>query len=139
MRITQLAVFIEDKTGRVAHVARELAQAGINILGFDLADTAEGFGVLRLITNDPERALDALQGHGYSVSSGEVICAKVPTDTGGLAGTLEWLAEHEIGLDYLYVILHSFVILGVHDISAAIEDLRQRGIELVSNASLRSM
>ncbi len=139
MRITQLAVFIEDKPGRVAHVARELAAAGVNILGFDLADTAEGYGVLRLITNDPNRALDALSSHNYSVTTMDVLCAKVPTETGGLARTLEWLAEHKIGLDCLYVILNSFVILGVRDIDAAIEELTQRGVELVSNDDLRSI
>jgi hypothetical protein len=53
MRITQLAVFVEDKPGRVAHVAQALAAENINILGFDLADTAEGYGVLRLIVNAP--------------------------------------------------------------------------------------
>jgi hypothetical protein len=139
MRITQIAVFLEDKPGRVAHVARELASAGVNILGFDLADTAEGYGVLRLITNEPERALEVLASHHYSVSTVEVICAKVPTETGGLATTLEWLAEHEIGLEYLYVILNSFVILGVRDLDAAIAGLEARGIELVSNDDLRSV
>jgi hypothetical protein len=139
MRITQLAVFIEDKPGRIAHVAGELAAANINILGFDLADTAEGYGVLRLITNAPERALETLSGHSYSVTTMKVICAKVPTQTGGLARTLSWLAERHIGIEYLYVILNSWVILGVHDVEAAIEALGKLGVELVSNDDLRSL
>lgn len=138
MRITQLAVFVEDKPGRVAHVARELAAEKINILGFDLADTAEGYGVLRLILNEPERALDVLKAHNYSVTATDVVCAKVPTETGGLARTLGWLAEHHVGIDYLYVILNSCVILGVRgDIDEAIDDLEELGVELVSNDDLR--
>jgi hypothetical protein len=139
MRITQLAVFIEDKPGRVAHVAAELAAANVNILGFDLADTAEGYGVLRLITNDPDRALETLSNHNYSVTTMMVICAKVPTETGGLARTLGWLAEHQVGIEYLYVILNSWVILGVRDVDAAIQDLMKRGVELVTNDDLRSL
>jgi len=139
MRITQLAVFVEDKPGRVAHVAGELAAANINILGFDLADTAEGYGVLRLITNEPERALETLSRHNYSVTTMNVICAKVPTQTGGLARTLGWLAERHIGIEYLYVILNSAVILGVRDVEAAIEALTKLGVELVSNDDLRSL
>jgi len=139
MRITQLAVFVEDKPGRIAHVAAELAAAGINILGFDLADTAEGYGVLRLITNEPERALETLSEHKYSVTTMNVICARVPTETGGLARTLGWLAEHHIGVEYLYVILNSSVILGVRDVDEAIGELTKLGIELVSNDDLRSM
>ena len=138
MRITQLAVFVEDKPGRIAHVARELAAEKINILGFDLADTAEGYGVLRLILNTPERGLEVLQRHNYSVSTMEVVCARVPTETGGLARTLGWLAEHHVGIDYLYVILNSCVILGVRGaIDEAISDLGELGVELVSNDDLR--
>jgi len=139
MRITQLAVFVEDKPGRVAHVAGELAAANINLLGFDLADTAEGYGVLRLITNDPDRAVKTLAAHNYSVTTMDVLCAKVPTKTGGLARTLAWLAEHHVGIEYLYVILNSYVILGVRDFDAAIEGLTQLGVELVSNNDLRGL
>ena len=96
------------------------------------------FVVLRLILNAPERGLDVLQRHNYSVTTTEVVCAKVPTETGGLARTLGWLAEHHVGIDYLYVILNSCVILGVRGaIDEAISDLGELGVELVSNDDLR--
>jgi hypothetical protein len=79
-----------------------------------------------------------LERHHYSVSTVDVVCAKVPTETGGLARTLGWLAEHHVGIEYLYVILNSYVILGVRDdVDEAIRDLQELGVELVANDDLR--
>ena len=54
MFIKQLSVFMENKAGRMAEISRILASGGVNIRALSVADTT-GFGILRLIVDDPER------------------------------------------------------------------------------------
>ena len=41
MSVTQLAVFIENTPGRLREVSRILGDAGVNIRGYSIADTAD--------------------------------------------------------------------------------------------------
>ena len=59
MRAEQISVFLENKAGRLAEVAAILAEADVNIRALALADTSD-FGVLRLIVNDNQKAIQVL-------------------------------------------------------------------------------
>ena len=63
MRVKQISVFLENKAGRLSEVTAILAEAGINIRALSVADTSD-FGVLRLIVNDNQKALEALKNNG---------------------------------------------------------------------------
>lgn len=54
MFIKQLSVFMENKAGRMAEISRILASGGVNIRALSVADTT-GFGILRLIVDDPAK------------------------------------------------------------------------------------
>ena len=58
VKVTQLTVFLENRSGRLAEVADLLGAAGINIRGFSTTEAAE-YGIVRLIVTDPERRPDA--------------------------------------------------------------------------------
>ena len=60
MKIKQISIFLENKSGRLARVTRVLGENGINIRALSIADTTD-FGILRLIVNDPDRAYSALK------------------------------------------------------------------------------
>ncbi len=59
MRVEQIAVFLENKSGRLAEITAILADNDINIRALSVADTAD-FGILRLIVNDVEKAKNIL-------------------------------------------------------------------------------
>ena len=63
MKLKQISVFMENRRGRLAEVARTLGNASINIRALSLADTSD-FGILRLIVNEPEQALKILKDNG---------------------------------------------------------------------------
>ena len=52
MTTLQLSVFLENKTGRLNDVAKVLAEAGINMTAFSVADNSD-FGILRVLVSDP--------------------------------------------------------------------------------------
>ena len=57
MTIKQVSVFLENKAGRINNVTKVLADNGINMHAFSMAETTE-FGILRLIVSDVEKAVE---------------------------------------------------------------------------------
>ncbi len=92
MKVSQLSVFIENKSGRLADVTRTLADNSINIRALSIADTID-YGLLRMIVNDPAAAKSALTKAGFTVALTEVLAIEVPDRPGGLAGIIDILAE----------------------------------------------
>ena len=68
----QLSIFLENRTGRINEVARILADNGINMQAFSMAETAD-FGLLRLIVPDVDKAVDVLRAADIAVMSKELI------------------------------------------------------------------
>jgi hypothetical protein len=101
MPIQQISVFLENKCGRLASVARALGDHDINMLAFSVADTTD-FGVLRLIVNRPLDACKVLQDDGFTVSTTEVLAVRIPDRPGGLAETLELMYDTGVNIEYMY-------------------------------------
>jgi hypothetical protein len=101
MKVEQISIFIENKSGRLAEIARILGESGINIRALSLADTSD-FGILRLIVNDVAKAAMVLKEAGFTVSKTEVIAVEVPDRPGGLAAILQALDREAINVEYMY-------------------------------------
>ena len=65
MRVEQIAVFLENKSGRLAEITRILAENDINIRALSVADTAD-FGILRLIVDKVDLAKEVLRAGGFT-------------------------------------------------------------------------
>src|SRR5512136_831771 len=101
MKLNQLSVFLENKPGALSAPCRLLAQAGINIQTFSLADTQQ-FGILRLMVHDWAQAKALLEKQGYVVKVTEVVALEVPDRPGGLADLLELVERAGINVEYMY-------------------------------------
>jgi hypothetical protein len=101
MIIRQLSIFLENRTGRINEVARILADNGINMQAFSMAETAD-FGLLRLIVPDVERAVEVLRQADIAVMLTDVLCVNIPNVPGALSGILEKLASNGIFIEYMY-------------------------------------
>jgi hypothetical protein len=136
----QISVFLENKSGRLAHVTRVLGDAGINIRALSIADTSD-FGILRLIVNDPVKAHKILKEAGFTVSETEVIAVRMPDAPGGLAAVLDQMSEENLNIEYLYAFLgmsgnDALVIFKVEDIKKAKVAFRNKGIKFVDEQEL---
>ncbi len=101
MPVKQITVFLENKCGRLADVAKVIGDEGINIRAFSVADTTD-FGVLRLIVNDPDRTYEVLRREQFTVGVTEVIAVQIPDYPGGLAEVLALMQDAGINIEYLY-------------------------------------
>jgi hypothetical protein len=137
MKVTQLTVFLENRSGRLAEICDLLGNAGINIRGFSTTEAAE-YGIVRLIVPDPERARGILHDAGFTTHFSQVICVKVADVPGGLARVLDELAAQEVSIDYMYSITFDYVCFAVRDVDRAVELLAGK-IELLSDELVKAL
>ena len=101
MIIKQLSIFLENRTGRINEVAKILADNGINMQAFSMAETAD-FGLLRLIVPEADKAEQVLREANFAVKLTDVVCINVPNVPGALSRILETLASNDIFIEYMY-------------------------------------
>ncbi len=99
--IKQIAVFLENREGRVSACCKVLKEAGVNLRSMSIADTKE-FGILRLITDDNASAMSALKSAGFLASEVELVALEVPDTSGALAEMLIELYEGGVNIEYMY-------------------------------------
>ena len=99
--IKQVAVFLENQEGRASDCCKVLKEAGVNMHSLSIADTKE-FGILRLITDDNEKALAALKQKGFLSTIVELVAVEVPDKAGALADLLISLYEGGVNIEYMY-------------------------------------
>ena len=133
MAIKQLTVFVENRRGKLAEVTGLLAEHGVNMNALSIADTQE-FGILRLIVDDPEKALGALKEGGFIVQITDVVGLKLADRPGELSKALGVLDAGGINLEYLYAFLshadeNAYIALRVEDNAEAEKVLRDAGFE----------
>jgi hypothetical protein len=137
VKVTQLTVFLENRSGRLAEIADILGQENINIRGFSTTEAAE-YGIVRLIVDEPERARTLLHEAGFTTHFSYVICVKVEDVPGGLAKVLDELADAGVSIDYLYSISFWNICFAVRDVDRAIELLKDK-VTLLADEEVRSL
>ena len=136
MAVKQISVFVENTSGRLAEVTRLLASAGVNLRAITIADTAD-FGILRLIADDSNRALEAFRKAGFTAKVSDVIGVEVPDKPGGLASVMEIFHHEGVNIEYLYASLEhvkdkAVVIFKVGDVAHGLKICQQHNLALIS-------
>lgn len=143
MKVRQISVFMENRAGRLAEIARLLGEAKINIRALSLADTSD-FGILRLIVNDVQKALKVLKDSGHTVSLTDVVAVEVPDHPGGLASVLEPLCQADVNVEYMYAFVEkatdkAVVIFRFEDADAALKVLEKANISVLKADTVYSL
>ena len=99
--IDQITVFLENSEGRLAALCRTLADAYISMSALTIADTTD-YGVVRIICDKPEKAIEVLNGADYRAVATKVSAIQVPNRPGGLAELLETLDSIKLNIEYGY-------------------------------------
>lgn len=143
MRVEQIAVFLENKSGRLAEITAILAEHNINIRALSVADTAD-FGILRLIVDQVAEAEKALRANGFTVGKTNVIAVEVPDRTGGLATVLKCIEKEKLNVEYMYAFVNktgenAVLIFRFDDIDRAIESLQKDGFTILQSKQIYSL
>lgn len=140
--IKQISVFLENKSGRLIRVAQVLGNAKINIRGLSIADTSD-FGILRMIVDQPDKAIKELKDNGIMATVTEVIAMEVPDTPGGLAAVLGYMEEANINIEYLYSFIekptsNAIIMMRVERIEDALEVLEKNKVPIVGGERIYS-
>jgi hypothetical protein len=143
MKVEQISIFIENKSGRLAEITRILGEAGINIRALSLADTSD-FGILRLIVNDCAKANTVLKENGFTVSKTEVVAVEVPDRPGGLSAILQTLDHDSINVEYMYAFVercggNAVIIFRFDETDKAIAALTAQNFNMLEGSCLYNM
>ena len=132
--IKQIAVFLENKAGKASGCCKILKDVDINLLALSSADTQD-FGIMRLITENNEKALVALKDAGYIASEVELVAVEVPDKAGALSDLLIALGDGGVSVEYMYsyagVDGHAKVAIKTADPAKAIAALNKVGATLI--------
>ena len=101
MAVNQIAVFIENKKGRLHRFAKTLSDGNVNIEHMVIAESTD-YGIVRAITNNNEKAVELLKANGYTVSSMDILGVEVSNNPGEFTKTLKILADNDINIEYMY-------------------------------------
>ena len=143
MQVRQISVFMENRAGRLREITGILAKAKINLRAMTLADTSD-FGILRLIVDNPNKAVEILRKEGFTLRENTVIACVIADKPGGLADILNVLADKNISVEYMYGFLgkhehEAVMIIRVEQTETAIETLLESGAKLLKGEQIYSM
>ncbi|MEW6306415.1 MAG: ACT domain-containing protein [Verrucomicrobiota bacterium] len=97
----QLAIFLDNRPGMLARVCDALGEAKINIFAITTSDTVD-HSVIRMVVNEPDRALRMFEEHGTLVVEDDVLMIDGDNKPGSLARISHKLAEAGINIEYCY-------------------------------------
>ena len=138
MAIVQVSVTMENNPGVLSAISEMMGEAGANLLALMVA-TATGEGLLRFVTDDTEKAVQALESNGYKPETREVLACQTPHHPGGLNAILKPLKEADINVDHVYPCIgtsaggQTVLILGVSSPAKARQILKRNWIIMVDD------
>ena len=104
MTISQLSIFIENRTGTLLKVLDLMKQSKIQMIACTIAETAE-YGIFRIICSEPQRACAELKQAGLAVAISDVFALELDNQPGGAANVVRFLGDAGVDITYMYAFL----------------------------------
>ena len=143
MYIKQLSVFLENQEGRLEQVLDVLRENEVSIISLNLADTSE-YGLLRMITSDPQAGQAALKEHGFAAMLSDVLAVKLSHQIGSLQEILRHVCQAGLNVEYMYALSNkkeeeASIICKISNGEEAAALLKSKDVELYSQEDILRM
>ncbi|MBR5866415.1 MAG: amino acid-binding protein [Spirochaetaceae bacterium] len=136
MKIKQISIFLENTTGRIADVTKILKDNEVNLRAIMIADTAD-FGILRIITDDSEKALKVLKDANFTTRTTDVLAVSISDKVGALYDVMSLFQNNGINIEYLYASLEktdsAIIIFKVEDADKGLVVIEENGLSSVGS------
>lgn len=135
-----LSIFMENKPGRIDKITEILAKNNINIRGISVASGGE-FGIVRVLVNDPDLAMDKLKENRITVSKRKIIASYIDDKEGSLHKFISILSQNDINIEDCYGIVienkcKSIIIVEVEKYPEAEKVLIDNGIKVLTDKEI---
>ena len=144
MTIEQISIFIENRKNALAEFTNVLATHNINIRAMSLADTSD-FGIARIIVDNVEQVMGALERSHYIVKVTPVIAIEIPDEAGGLDKLLDKFTDESVNIEYMYAFPggkntdRACMIFRVADTKAAEARLTGAGVKVLTQEEISNI
>lgn len=140
MFIKQISIFAENRNGAIMEITAALRDVNVNIRALSIADTTD-FGIVRLIVDKPDDALEALRAKNMTVAETDVIAISIGDEPGSFHQALEALYDGAIMIEYSYAFVApvgggATVILRCREQEQAVELLKKKGLRLLVQSDI---
>lgn len=132
MFVKQLSVFLENRTQSLNEALKILDDNKIDVSALSLADAAD-YGMLRMLLSDPEKGKELLKAAGFSAMVTDIICLKISHEPGALCQALNYFANEDIGIEYVYAFAdgnQAFAVIKFSDPKKALTIIQNNNLEL---------
>ena len=140
MLIKQISIFIPNKKGSLSQLTDILIAHNIDIRAIAVFDTAE-FGILRIVVDDPDRAVELLNQEGIVAKVSRVIAVEPEDKPGSLNNIFAILRDADINIEYIYSFIMRknempYVVLKVDQQEKAVDELIANGINVINREEI---
>ena len=137
MAVLQISIQLDNVPGALTKMIDILDKEGISMKAISAASTEE-VSTLRLVVNDPEKAVTVLKSFNFKYAIYPVIAVEVPCHPGGMNAVVKPLSDGNVNIHYIYTTTErlgkeTILILGVDKIDEATAILKQHWINFVGD------
>jgi len=137
MAVKQISVQLDNIPGSLARLVDILDKEGISTKAIAAASIAED-STVRLVVNDPEKAVTVLESFNFKYDVSPVIAVEVPGHPGGMNAIVKPLSKGDVNIHYIYTTIErlgkeTILILGVDKIDEATRILKEHWIHFVGD------
>jgi hypothetical protein len=137
MAVKQISVQLDNVPGSLARLVDILDKEGISTKAIAAASIEED-STVRLVVNDPEKAVTVLKSFNFKHDVSPVIAVEVPGHPGGMNAIVKPLSKGDVNIHYIYTTIErlgkeTILILGVDKIDEATRILKEHWIHFVGD------
>ena len=144
MPIPQVSVYLDNRPGSLSEAMAQLDKNQIKVFALSIADAGE-FGLVRMITEDPEKSTRVLEDVDYNLAKSRKnteVTAVFIGEENKISKITKILADGSINIEYAYssavhVNGKIALILRASDIENAERILKANGITVLSLAEIK--
>jgi hypothetical protein len=142
--IPQVSVFLDNRPGSLFDVISQLDKNQIKVFALSIAEAGE-FGLVRLITEDPQKASALLEDAGFNLAKSKkntMVTAFFSSAQNHLSKVTKILGDKGLNIEYAYssavhVEGKVALIMGVNDVEQAEKLLMENEVAVLSLAEIK--
>lgn len=137
MAVKQISVQLDNVPGSLAKLVDLLDKEGISTKAIAAASIEED-STVRLVVNDPGKAVTVLESFNFKYDVSPVIAVEVPGHPGGMNAIVKPLSQGNVNIHFIYTTIErlgeeTIVILGVDKLDEATRILKEHWIRFVGD------
>ena len=144
MPIPQVSVYLDNRPGSLSEAMSQLDKNQIQVFALSIADAGE-FGLVRMVTEDPEKATKVLEDMDYNLAKSRrntKVTAVFMGDEDKISKITKILGDGSMNIEYAYssavhVDGKIALILRASDIENAEKTLKTNGITVLTLAEIK--